>query len=81
MRQDWLYLVVITTGFGVQVALLSELGHRRALQPELAAVGGAGATASGVGMVAITQLELDGDEWWFCSTACRDAFEPGSTYL
>lgn len=78
MRQDWLYLVVITTGFGVQVALLSELRHRRALQPELAAVGGAGATASGVGMVAITQLELDGDEWWFCSTACRDAFEPGS---
>ena len=44
--------VVITTGFGVQVALLSELRHRRALQPELAAVGGAGATASGVGMVA-----------------------------
>ena len=26
-----------------------------------------------------THLELDGDEWWFCSTACRDAFEPGST--
>lgn len=50
-RQDWVYLVVITTGFGVQVALLSELRHRRALQPELAAVGGAGATASGVGMV------------------------------
>ena len=52
MRQDWLYLVVILTGFGVQVALLSELRHRRALQPELAAVGGAGATAAGVGMVA-----------------------------
>ena len=52
MRQDWLYLLVIVTGFGVQVALLSELRHRRALQPELVAVGGAGATASGVGMVA-----------------------------
>ncbi len=26
-----------------------------------------------------THLELDGDEWWFCSNACRDAFEPGST--
>lgn len=51
-RQDWVYLMVITTGFGVQVALLSELRHRRALQPELAAVGGAGATASGVGTVA-----------------------------
>ena len=27
---------------------------------------------------ASTHLELDGYEWWFCSTACRDAFEPGS---
>lgn len=52
VRQDWYYLVAIVTGFGVQVALLSELRRRHRLRPGAATAGGAGAGASGVGMVA-----------------------------
>lgn len=51
-RQDWYYLVAIVSGFGVQVALLSELRRRHRLRPGAATAGGAGAGASGVGMVA-----------------------------
>ncbi len=52
VRQDWYYLVAIITGFGVQVALLSELRRRHHLHPAAATAGGAGAGASSVGMVA-----------------------------
>lgn len=55
-RQDWYYLVPIVAGFGIQVALISELRHRHRLQRAAAAAGGAaggaGAGASTVGMVA-----------------------------
>jgi hypothetical protein len=50
-RQDWLWLVLILGGFGVQVALFSAL--RRARQAHgLAASSTAGGAASVVGMVA-----------------------------
>jgi len=51
-RQDWYYLAAIVAGFGVQVALISELRRRHRLQHAAAAAGGAGAGASTVGMVA-----------------------------
>jgi hypothetical protein len=51
-RLDWYYLVAIIGGFGVQVALLSELRGRHRLHHRAAAAGGAGAGASTVGMVA-----------------------------
>jgi hypothetical protein len=51
-RRDWYYLVAIIGGFGVQVALLSELRGRHRLHHPAAAAGGAGAGASTVGMVA-----------------------------
>lgn len=51
-RQDWYYLLAIIAGFGVQVALLSELRHRQRLQHDVAVAGGTGAGASTVGMVA-----------------------------
>ncbi len=51
-RQDWYYLVPIVAGFGVQVALISELRRRHRLQHAVAAAGGVGASASTVGMVA-----------------------------
>lgn len=52
VRQDWPYLALIITGFGVQVALLAELRHRRALHHGEAMAGGAGAGASTIGMIA-----------------------------
>lgn len=51
-RKDWYYLLIILTGFGVQVTLIAELRRRHALRPEVAAAGGSGAGASGLGMVA-----------------------------
>ena len=49
---DWPWLAAIVSGFGTQVALLSELRRRhRAARTEQAAAG-AGAGASAVGMVA-----------------------------
>ena len=51
-RQDWYYLAPIVAGFGVQVALISELRRRHRLQHATAAAGGVGAGASTVGMVA-----------------------------
>lgn len=49
---DWYYLVPILGGFGVQVALVSELRRRHRLRGAAAAAGGAGAGASTAGMVA-----------------------------
>lgn len=50
--QDWYYLVLIVAGFGIQIAIMSELRHRHRLHHGDAAAGGAGAGASTVGMVA-----------------------------
>jgi hypothetical protein len=51
-RLDWYYLVLIVGGFGIQVALMSELRRRHRLHHSVAAASGAGAGASTVGMVA-----------------------------
>ena len=51
-RQDWYYLVAIVFGFGTQVALVSELRHRRRFDKHAILAGGAGAGASTAGMVA-----------------------------
>lgn len=50
--QDWYLLAPITVGFGVQVALLSELRRRHRLLASAAVAGGAGTGASAAGMVA-----------------------------
>ena len=50
--QDWYYLVPITAGFGVQVALVCELRRRHRLHHGVTAAGGVGAGASSAGMVA-----------------------------
>ena len=50
--RDWYYLVVIVVGFGVQVALVSELRRRHRLQHTAAVAGSAGMGASTAGMVA-----------------------------
>ncbi len=49
---DWYYLAVILGGFGVQVALVSELRRRYRLQRSAALAGGAGVGSSTAGMVA-----------------------------
>ena len=51
-RTDWYFLVLIMGGFGVQVALVSELRRRHRLQHATAVAGGAGLGASTAGMVA-----------------------------
>lgn len=51
-RIDWYYLVAIVAGFGIQVALLTELHRRRAAHRVEHVASGAGAGASTVGMVA-----------------------------
>lgn len=51
-RQDWYYLVAIVSGFGMQVAMVSELRRRHRLHRQAAVAGGAGAGASTAGMVA-----------------------------
>ena len=51
-RADWYFLVLIVGGFGVQVALVSELRRRHRLQHAAAVAGGAGMGASTAGMVA-----------------------------
>ncbi len=51
-RQDWYYLVAIVVGFGTQVALVSELRHRRRTGRGATVTAGAGAGASAAGMVA-----------------------------
>jgi hypothetical protein len=50
--QDWYLLIPITAGFGVQVALLSELRRRHRLLRTAAVAGGAGTGASAAGMIA-----------------------------
>ncbi len=50
--RDWYFLVVIIVGFGVQVALVSELRRRQRLQHAAGLAGGAGMGASTAGMVA-----------------------------
>lgn len=51
-QQDWYYLAAIVAGFGIQVALVSELRRRRRLGHTAAIVGGTGAGASTAGMIA-----------------------------
>ncbi len=51
-RADWYYLVPILGGFGLQVALMSELRRRHRLERAAATTAGAGAGASAAGMVA-----------------------------
>jgi len=50
--RDWYFLVLIVAGFGVQVALVSELRRRHRLQQTAAVAGGAGMGASTAGMIA-----------------------------
>ncbi len=50
--RDWYYLALILSGFGVQVALVSELRRRHRLQQSAALAGGAGIGSSTAGMVA-----------------------------
>jgi hypothetical protein len=52
IRRDWYYLVGIVAGFGIQVALMSELRRRHRLHHGAAAAGGVGAGASTAGMIA-----------------------------
>lgn len=52
VAQDWYLLLPITSGFGTQVAMLSELRRRHRLLAAAAVAGGAGTGASTVGMVA-----------------------------
>ena len=49
---DWYYLALILGGFGVQVALVSELRRRHRLRHSAALAGGAGVGSSTAGMVA-----------------------------
>lgn len=51
-RADWYFLALILGGFGVQVALVSELRRRHRLQQAAAVAGGAGMGASTAGMIA-----------------------------
>ena len=51
-QADWYYLAAIIAGFGIQVALLTELRGRRAAHHLEQVAGGTGAGASAVGMVA-----------------------------
>lgn len=51
-RRDWYYLILIVGGFGIQVALTSELRRRHRHHKGDAATTSAGAGASTVGMVA-----------------------------
>lgn len=51
-RADWYFLVLIIGGFGMQVALVSELRRRHRLHHADAVAGGAGMGASTAGMVA-----------------------------
>ena len=53
-RSDWYFLMLIIAGFGVQVALVSELRRRHRLQhaAAVAGAGGAGMGASTAGMIA-----------------------------
>lgn len=51
-REDWYYLVPIIVGFGIQIALISELRRQHRLQRAVAVAGSAGAGASTAGMVA-----------------------------
>lgn len=51
-RQDWYYLAFIVGGFGVQVALMSELRRRKRFNHAVVATSGVGAGASTIGMAA-----------------------------
>lgn len=51
LDRDWWLVLPLTVGFGVQVAFLVEVRRRRAAH-DVAAVAGAGAGTSAVGMVA-----------------------------
>jgi hypothetical protein len=52
VRADWYLLVIVVTGFGAQVGMLSELRRRQRLTAVDAAAGGAGAGAATAGMIA-----------------------------
>lgn len=52
VSQDWPYLALIIAGFGIQVALLSELRRRHRLNAAARTTGRIGASASTTGMVA-----------------------------
>ena len=50
--RDWYYLAFILAGFGIQVALVSELRRRHRLAHSAALAGGAGVGSSAAGMIA-----------------------------
>lgn len=49
---DWVFLVLIISGFGTQVALFSELRQRIRTQQDMVVASSAGTSASAVGMIA-----------------------------
>jgi len=51
-RDDWVWLVLILSGFGTQIGLYSELRRRRRVVPGVQAAAGAGGSASALGMAA-----------------------------
>lgn len=52
LASDWYLIALVAAGFGLQVALVSELRHRHRLYATAAAASGAGAGASVTGMIA-----------------------------
>lgn len=52
VREDWFLLAPIVAGFGLQVALVSELRRRHRLARATAVAGGAGMGTSTAGMIA-----------------------------
>lgn len=52
LANDWYLIGIVATGFGIQVALVSELRRRHRLHATEAAASGAGAGASVGGMIA-----------------------------
>ena len=52
LERDWYLVGIVATGFGLQMALVSELRRRHRLHATAAAASGAGAGASVTGMIA-----------------------------
>lgn len=52
LATDWYFVVPIVVGFGTQIAVMTELMHRRHLQTTETVAGTAGTGASAVGMLA-----------------------------
>lgn len=52
LASDWYLIGIVAAGFGLQVALVSELRHRHRLHATAAAASGAGTGASVTGMIA-----------------------------